>query len=349
MPSEQRITYLDPREIISSGRKVRADEGDLEGLAETIRQHGLLQPLGVTRDPAGYRLVYGHRRRDAAIIAGLVRVPCILLDDLSEEEAVIPQVLENLQRLELNDMDKSQAFGLLLDRLTHQGMAQSEALDSMARTLGLSVRQIQRYLRLRSLSTEVQLLIAQDELGVTQAQHLVDITPLSRQQQVADLVVEESLSAAELGRLCDALRHNANVDPRVALAALRRGERVPVVEMRASDALPQHNSSAGGEQADTPWADVTADSAGREDESESGDDEMGGHALEPNTRDGNRVRKIHSLDSFMDELQRLTSCVQEGDLQRLSGQDPASAVKLKLAARQFKFLAEAFAALAALD
>lgn len=348
MPSELRITYLNPREIISSGRKVRSDEGDLEGLAETIRQHGLLQPLGVTRDPAGYRLVYGHRRRDAAIIAGLVRVPCILLDDLSEEEAVVPQVLENLQRLELNDMDKSHAFSLLLDRLTHQGLAQSEALDSMARTLGLSVRQIQRYLRLRSLSTEVQLLIAQDELGVTQAQHLVEITPLSRQAQVAELVVEESLSAAEIGRLCDALRHNINVDPRVALAALRRGERVPVVEMRASDSVPRLGSAAGEAQADAPWDVATADPDERQDESESKDGETDGHTFEPLTRDGNRVRKIHSLDSFMDELQRLTSCVQEGDLQRLSDQDPASTVKLKLAARQLKFLAEAIAALAAL-
>ena len=348
MPTEQRITYLNPREIISSGRKVRSDEGDLEGLAETIRQHGLLQPLGVTRDPTGYRLVYGHRRRDAAIIAGLVRVPCILLDDLSEEEAVIPQVLENLQRLELNDMDKSQAFGLLLDRLTHQGLAQSEALDSMARTLGLSVRQIQRYLRLRLLSTEVQLLIAQDELGVTQAQHLVEITPLSRQQQVAELVVEESLSAAELGRLCDALRHNTNVDPRVALAALRRGERVPVVEMRASDSVPRLSSTPGETQADAPWDVATVDPDEQDDESESEDGLADGHAFEPLTHDGNRVRKIHSLDSFMDELQRLTSCVQEGDLQRLSDQDPVSAVKLKLAARQFKFLADAFAALAAL-
>jgi ParB family transcriptional regulator, chromosome partitioning protein len=349
MPTEQRITYLNPREIISSGKKVRADEGDLQGLAETIRQHGLLQPLGVTQEAAGYRLVYGHRRRDAAIIAGLERVPCILLDDLSEEEAVIPQVLENLQRLELNDMDKSQAFGLLLDRLTHQGLSQGEALDSMARTLGLSARQIQRYLRLRTLSTEVQLLIAQEELGVTQAQHLVEINSPSRQQQVAELVVEESLSAAELGRLCDALRHNANVDPRVALAALRRGERVPVVEMRASDAVARLNSTAGGAETDAPWDAVTADPDEQGDDTEAPDGAPDGHTLEPLTHDGNRIRKLHSLDSFMDELQRLASCVQEGDLQHLAEQDPAAAVKIKLAARQFKFLAEAFAALAALS
>ncbi|MCE5259636.1 MAG: ParB N-terminal domain-containing protein, partial [Chloroflexi bacterium] len=59
--SDQRLVYLDPRELISSGRKVRSKEGDLDGLAATIRQHGLLQPLGVTQDAYGYRLVFGHR------------------------------------------------------------------------------------------------------------------------------------------------------------------------------------------------------------------------------------------------------------------------------------------------
>ena len=69
-------------------------------------------------------------------------------------------------------------------------------------------------------------------------------------------------------------------------------------------------------------------------------------SLEPSTRDGNRVFKIHSLDSFADEVQRLVACVKEGDLQRLLEQDPQGTLKTRLVARQLRFLAEAVGALA---
>ncbi len=348
MMSDQRLVYLDPREIISSGRKVRSEEGDIAGLAATIRQHGLLQPLGVTQDAYGYRLIYGHRRRDAAIVAGMERVPCILVDAVSEDEAVVPQVLENLQRLDLNDMDKCRAFSVLLARLISQGTAHGEALNSLADTLGLSVRQIQRYLRLSTLNAQVQQLIAQDALSVTQAQHLAEITPQDRQLAVAELVVEESLSAAETGRLCEGLRRNKNIEPATALAMLRRGERIPVVEMRVSETVPQFNAAPAVSEAEAPWEEPGGDD-GVERVEPDNDREDDAAPFAPVTQDGNRVRRIHSLDSFMDELQRLTACVQEGDLQHLIEQDEGASLKLTLAARQLKFLAEAVSALAALN
>ncbi len=91
MAPEARIIELNPRDLLSSRRNVRSDPGDLAGLAETIREHGILQPLGVVREGDGYRVVYGHRRRDAAIVVGLERVPCLLLDEMDEEEVVVRQ------------------------------------------------------------------------------------------------------------------------------------------------------------------------------------------------------------------------------------------------------------------
>ena len=361
MAQERRILYLNPRDLLPSRRNVRSDPGDLAGLAETIREHGILQPLGVTREGDAYHIVYGNRRRDAAIVVGLDRVPCMVLDDIGEEGGVIRQVLENLQRLDLNDLDKSRAFESLLSGLTEQGLSQGEALDRMARTLGLSSRQIQRYLRLRQLAPEVQRLIAQGELGVTHAQHLADISPEERQTDVAQLVVEESLSAAELSRLCAALQHNANIAPRLALGALRRGERIAVVESRPHEPLPQFGAplpqfgappvpeeSAGGDEEEEEEQ-VVRDEGDAPDARRAPsprDAERDGDAFsEPATRDGNRVRKIHSLDSFMDELQRLAQCVQEGDLQGFLDEEGAS-VKIRLAARQLRFLAEAVTSLA---
>lgn len=357
MPADRRIIYLNPRDLLPSKQNVRSDPGDLAGLAETIREHGVLQPLGVIRQAEGYRIVYGNRRRDAAIVVGLDRVPCMVLDNIDDEEAVVQQVLENLQRLDLNDIDKGRAFEQLLTHTMDQGLPQSEALDAMARNLGLSSRQIQRYLRLRQLAPEVQRLIAQGEFGVTHAQHLVDIQPAERQESVALLVVEENLSAAELSRLAAALEHNANIEPRLALEALRRGERIAVVEMRPTEGLPRFSAPPAIEEpAEAGEKDVEEEGA---DESENDErdprramppfdraQEEDYGRFEPTTRDGNRVRKIHSLDSFMDELQRLAVCVQEGDLQSFLGEDESSAVKIKLAARQLRFLYDAVSALA---
>ncbi|MHB0856546.1 MAG: ParB/RepB/Spo0J family partition protein [Anaerolineae bacterium] len=360
MVLDRRIVYLNPRDLKANRNNVRSDPGDLAGLAETIREHGVLQPLGVAPDADGYRVIYGNRRRDAAIVVGLDRVPCMVIDALGGDGGVVEQCLENLQRLDLNDMDKSRAFEHLLNRLTEQGMGQGQALDAMARTLGLSARQIQRYLRLRQLAAEVQRLIAEGELGVTHAQHLAEIEPDARQEDVALLVVEESLSAAELARLCAALGHNANIAPRLALEALRRGERVAVVEVRPREGLPSFSAGPTSEEAGlAPW-----ESDLKEDVEEEGEDATGEDVLDPRralprqeygsgdygamdtgTRDGNRVRKIHSLDSFMDELQRLTRCVQDGDFQQLMEEDGASAVKVALAARQLRFLCDAVGAL----
>jgi ParB family transcriptional regulator, chromosome partitioning protein len=356
-----RLIYVNPRDLLPSARNVRSNPGDLAGLAETIREHGVLQPLGVRPEDGAYRIVYGNRRRDAAIVVGLDRVPCIVLGPLDEEGMVVSQVLENMQRLDLNDLDKSRAFEGLLEHLIDEGRTQTEALDEMARTLGLSSRQIQRYLRLRELSPFVQRLIAQGELGVTHAQHLVGIGTARRQEDVATLAVEESLSAAELSRLVAALEHNANIEPRLALEMLRRGERIAVVESRPREPLPQfgptpiHDASA-----DAPWDDDDEEEGkksgpGRRSDEDGAartppqqDRSFGGDYgdLEPVTRDGNRVRKIHSLDAFMDELQRLTRCLQDGDFQGFQTSDGAR-VKTRLAARQLRFLADAVAAIAA--
>jgi len=369
MANDRRIVYINPRDLLPSRDNVRSDPGDLAGLAETIREHGILQPLGVMREGDAYRIVYGNRRRDAAIVVGLDRVPCLVLDDVDEQGAVVQQVLENLQRLDLNDLDKSRAFEGLLAHMSARGLAQGEALDAMARTLGLSARQIQRYLRLRQLSPAVQQLIAQGELGVTHAQHLVDIDPAERQEDIAQLVVEESLSAAELARLVAALQHNANIEPRLALQALRRGERIAVVETRPREPLPRFGQPPAAEEKldeddeedegegdkkkgegpreeQVPWEVFEGEDATLRRPRDAGYGAAGYGAMEPTTRDGNRVRKIHSLDSFMDEIGRLTQCLQEGDLQRLLEEDEAGQVKIRLAVRQLRYLADAVASLA---
>jgi len=346
MITEDTIIYLNPRDILPSQHNVRSDPGDLAGLAETIREHGILQPLGVTRERDDFRVVFGNRRRDAAIVVGLDRVPCVLVEAAGEQEVIVQQVLENLQRLELNDLDQSRAFQAMLNALTKDGTPQGEALDQIAHTLGLSTRQIRRYLRLQSLAPKTQKLLARGELGVTHAQHLVQVTPPQRQEAAALLAVEEDLTAAELAKLCNRLEHNRNITPQAAWQLLRQGRRVPVIESRTTGPAPtssvaapqpemrEHDALEGDRQEVDGYSDVS-DPPWKQPEEESFS------RLEPVTRDGNRVRRIHSVDSFLDEVQRLTRCVQEGRFTSLLEEDPGAGTKLKLAARQLRFLAQA--------
>ena len=105
-----KLLFLDPRTLEADPQGVREEPGDIDGLAATIADHGLLQPLGVVEAGQGrYRVVYGNRRRLAAVKLELERVPCIILDP-DDPHMLVRQMTENLQRRDLNDLEKAQAF-----------------------------------------------------------------------------------------------------------------------------------------------------------------------------------------------------------------------------------------------
>ena len=104
------LLYLDPRQLEADPEGVREDPGDVAGLAATIAERGLLQPLGVVAAGGGrYRVVYGGRRRAAAIQLGLERVPCIVLD-ADDPDLLLRQLIENVQRQDLNDVEQARAY-----------------------------------------------------------------------------------------------------------------------------------------------------------------------------------------------------------------------------------------------
>ena len=73
----RQLLFLDPRAIRPDPANVRQDDDELESLVTSLRTYGVLQPLGVVREGDSYRVVYGNRRRAAAILAGLPSVPCV--------------------------------------------------------------------------------------------------------------------------------------------------------------------------------------------------------------------------------------------------------------------------------
>lgn len=141
-----RIHMLPIERISPNPRQPRRHfpEQPLRELAESIREHGVLQPLSVEKTPGGYILVAGERRLRAAGLAGLTHVPCILVKVTPQDSALLALV-ENLQRSDLHYLEEAAAISRLISTY---GMSQEEA----AKRLGRSQPAVANKLRLLRLS-----------------------------------------------------------------------------------------------------------------------------------------------------------------------------------------------------
>ena len=162
-----RIHMLPIERISPNPRQPRRHfpEQPLRELADSIRQHGVLQPLTVQKTPGGYVLVAGERRLRAAGLAGLTHVPCLLVRATPQDSALLALV-ENLQRCDLHYLEEAAAISKLI---TTYGMSQEEA----ARRLGRSQPAVANKLRLLRLSGECGELLRKYELTERHARALL--------------------------------------------------------------------------------------------------------------------------------------------------------------------------------
>ena len=170
-------------------RKDFADEA-LEELAGSIRSHGLLQPVVVTRDGDGYRLVIGERRWRAATLAGLSKIPAIVRE-VGERDRMEMALIENLQRQELNPMEEARAFRLLIDEF-------DLAHDELAKQVGKSRSHLSNLLRLLNLESFVQSAVESGRLSMGHARALVGLSGAGEQRRLATMVMEGGLSVRAL-------------------------------------------------------------------------------------------------------------------------------------------------------
>ena len=334
MKERATLIWLNTDELVDFPERIRRDPGEVDGLAESIRRHGLLQPLGVSRRDGRFAVIYGSRRRLAAERAGLERVPCIEVD---EPDPIVCQLLENMQRSELNDIEKAEGLARLKERLArvHLDAGDNRLTDLSAAEVGLSARTVRRYLALLALPPEVQALLASGDLSVTQAQHLMSVGEYAKRIDLAEAAVERGLSASQVSRVVAVLAARPGLAVTEAVDLAERGEQVGSA-VAAGKATPTQSlrlkSRPAAEESESDADLWPEDADGTE------DDEEGFANGEPATRDGNRVFRVASVDSFCDEVARIARAVQDGDLGRAMSQDERGAAKLGLALRQLRFV-----------
>jgi ParB family chromosome partitioning protein len=183
--------------------RTRMDETSLAELADSIREHGMMQPIVVRA--AGddrYELIAGERRFRAAALAQLERVP-VIVRDVSDENALAMALIENIQREDLNPLEEANAIKRLLDEFgyTHEQAAQA---------IGRSRSTTSNLLRLLNLADPVQTMLLAGDLEMGHARALL---PLDRADQIllAHQVVQKRLSVRETEKLVT--RHQAGPSP----------------------------------------------------------------------------------------------------------------------------------------
>lgn len=179
------------------------DDDALEELCQSVREHGLIQPLVVRQEGEGYILIAGERRYRAATRLGLDSVP-VVIRDVASEEALELALIENLQREDLNPIEEAKAYKRLLER---PGMTQ----ELVARRIGRSRSSIANALRLLSLDRSHQGLVVTGEISSGHARALLSLEESADRDILANRIIERKLSVREAEASARALSASTRV------------------------------------------------------------------------------------------------------------------------------------------
>ncbi len=169
------------------------DEDKILELADSIKQHGVITPLLVTKRGDSFLIVAGERRWRAAKKAGLKEVP-VVIKDLTDEEIAELAIIENLQREDINSIEEAFAFKQLIEEYSY-------TQDQVAEKISKSRVYVTNSLRLLKLTEKVQEMVIQELLTAGHARALLAITDPAQQEEVAQQVFDGNLSVRETEKL----------------------------------------------------------------------------------------------------------------------------------------------------
>ncbi len=208
-PNEIPIDLIDPGPMQP---RTLFESAALASLADSIKSHGVVQPVLVRRHGRRYELIAGERRWRAAALAGLTTIPA-LIKDVADEDLLEIALIENIQREDLNPIEEAQAYRKLIDSV---GLTQ----EALAERVGRDRSYITNYLRLLRLSDDLQQLVIEKKLSTGHARTILALSHLDQQRRVARQIIESDLSVRATERLVRKLTEgtNAKTPNRVRLA-----------------------------------------------------------------------------------------------------------------------------------
>ena len=176
----------------------RFEDGALQDLADSVRVHGIIQPLTVRRLSSGYyQIIAGERRWRAAKLAGLTEVPAVIIE-ANEQKVMELGLIENLQREDLNPVEEAKGYEGLMNE---HGLTQEE----VAQRVGKSRPVVANAVRLLDLPDPVLQLLEEGKLSAGHARSLLPLTSGSQQREAAQRVVNEGLSVRQTEALVKSL------------------------------------------------------------------------------------------------------------------------------------------------
>lgn len=193
--SQDKVRYIKTFDIMPNANQPRKtfDEDKIKDLADSIIQHGVIQPIVLRKKDKGYEIVAGERRWRAAIKAGLTEVPC-LVRELSDEQNMLIAIIENMQREDLNPIEEAEGLNQMIVTF---GMTQEE----VSKSVGKSRPYITNSLRLLKLPVYVQDLISEGQMSAAHGRTIVTLADESERKALCDRIVKEGLSVRETEKL----------------------------------------------------------------------------------------------------------------------------------------------------
>lgn len=207
------------------------DEEALTDLADSIAQHGVLQPLLVRpiAGEDGYQIVAGERRWRASRMAGLTEVPAIIRE-LSDSEVMEIALIENLQRENLSPIEEALGYKSLIE-------SYSFTQEEVAKTVGKSRAAVANAIRLLSLPQSILNLLSEGSLTAGHARALLSLKSQDEMQQVAKKAVEDFLSVRELEKLCKDILEKTSAEKKKIKFAKKRNPFYDEVEIALKTSL----------------------------------------------------------------------------------------------------------------
>lgn len=204
----QGIEFIDINNIKPNENQPRKsfDDEKLQELANSIKEHGLIQPVILRQAEKGYEIVAGERRWRACRKAGLKEIPC-MIKDLTDEQNMLVAIIENMQREDLNPIEEAEGLNQMISSF---GMTQEE----VSKSVGKSRPYITNSLRLLKLPQEVRNMVSEGKLTTGHARAIAGIGDQEKQIKLAEFVLQKELSVREIEKLIKEEHSSKKKNPR---------------------------------------------------------------------------------------------------------------------------------------